>query len=150
MGSRRITDASKRQHAANAEFIATFDPPMVLALLDVAEAAERSLTAPDVELVEALARSDALAEALDLAGTDVNEVKPWTYHEPGDCTYVCPATGDEVLAYRDERHVVVDADRWRALLDAVEAARRVVSAGFDIADDHALRDALDRLREVTP
>jgi hypothetical protein len=37
-----------------------------------------------------------------------------------------------------------------ALLDVAEAARRVVSAGFDIADDHALRDALDRLREVTP
>ena len=48
-----------------AEHIATFDPPMVLALLDVAEAADAALTEPDVELVEALARTDALADALD-------------------------------------------------------------------------------------
>lgn len=49
------------------------------------------------------------------------------HHEPDECTYICPNTGQEVLAYRDERHVVVDAERYRALLDVADAARQIVS-----------------------
>ena len=40
-------------------------PDVLPALLDVVEAAERALSPPDVELVEAMARTDALADALD-------------------------------------------------------------------------------------
>ena len=40
MGRRDVRPEVREEHAANAEFIATFDPPTVKALLDVAEAAD--------------------------------------------------------------------------------------------------------------
>lgn len=46
-------------------------------------------------------------------------------HEPEDCTYRCPNTGDEVLAFRGERHVVVSTDEYRALRAVNEAAGEV-------------------------
>lgn len=52
-------------------------------------------------------------------------------HSPQECTYTCPNTGQEVLAYRDERHVVVPADEHRGL----------------VADSLALSNEVERLRD---
>ncbi|MCA1782026.1 MAG: hypothetical protein LC679_07585 [Intrasporangiaceae bacterium] len=73
-------------------------------------------------------------------------------HNPDVCTYTCPYTGDEVLTFRDVRHVVVDAEQWRAMLDALEAAEVLVLSGEPqsvkaLAAD-ALSDALDRVRDL--
>jgi hypothetical protein len=53
--------SSFRQRAADAEHIATFDPPMALALLDVAEAAHRAMHGPARDTRP----TDDLADALD-------------------------------------------------------------------------------------
>lgn len=36
-------------------------------------------------------------------------------HKPDECTYIDP-NNEEVLAFRDERHVVLDAEEYRTLV----------------------------------
>lgn len=69
-------------------------------------------------------------------------------HLPDECTYDDP-NGDEVLAFRDERHVVLPADEYRTLLDVVEAARGCLGDDTQTAMQAQCEDALrllDRLR----
>ena len=49
-------------------------------------------------------------------------------HAGRECTYRCPNTGNEILAYRDDRFVVVPEDELRALREREAQLREAVLA----------------------
>jgi hypothetical protein len=71
-------------------------------------------------------------------------------HDDTECTYLDP-NGIEVLAYRDERHVVLPADRVSALLDVAEHANalRMATPEYLFEAQDRLSAALDRLDALT-
>ena len=63
--------------------------------------------------------TSTLAARLLKAEQDLRDLREHDAHLPSGCTYDDP-NGQEVLAFRDERHVVIDAERYRILQGAYE------------------------------